>query len=466
MSQEAQSGSRAIYVLSLLRSSLRGDEQDYTKGSIRKAVFMLAIPMILEMMMESVFAVVDIFFVGKLGKEAVSTVVLTESVITLLYSAAIAFSIGATAMVARRVGEKNYEEAARTGAQAINLGIMVASVVSLAGVLFADDILKIMGASEQVLAIGVPYTRILFGSSVVILLLFLINGVFRGAGNASVAMKSLWFANACNIILCPVMIHYYGLSGAALATAIGRGAGVCFQLYFLLKGSRVLKICMHHFRIHWEIIKGLFSISWLGFVQFAIASASWIFLARIMTSFGNDSAIAGYGVAIRIVMFFILPAWGMSNAAATLVGQNLGAGQPERAEECALKTARYNAVFMAIVTVVFFVFARVIVRFMNKDAGVEHYAVQALQIISLGYIFYGVGMVMISAFNGAGDTTTPTVINFFGFWLFQIPLAYLLAKVMNLGPTGVFIAIPVAETAITAAAFILFRKGKWKLKEV
>jgi putative MATE family efflux protein len=450
----------------LLRHSLRGEEQDYTQGSIRKAIFLLAVPMILEMMMESIFAVVDIFFVGKLGREAVSTVVLTESVITLLYSAAVAFSIGATAMVARRVGEKNYEEAARTGAQAINLGIIVASVISIAGVFFSREILVMMGASEQVLAVGVPYTRIVFGSSIVILLLFLINGVFRGAGNASIAMKSLWFANTCNIILCPVMIHFYGLTGAALATAIGRGLGVCFQLYFLMRGSRVLKIAARHFSLHWDILKGLFSISWVGFVQFAIASASWIFLARIMTSFGNDSAIAGYGVAIRIVMFFLLPAWGMSNAAATLVGQNLGAGQPDRAEESVRKTARYNAVFMGIVTVVFLLFARVIVGFMNKDAGVEHYAVQALQVISLGYVFYGVGMVLINAFNGAGDTTTPTIVNLFGFWFFQIPLAYLLARVLDMGPMGVFIAIPVAETGITLAAYVLFRQGKWKKKQV
>lgn len=450
----------------LIKSALRGDEQDYTQGSIRKAVFLLAIPMILEMMMESVFAVVDIFFVGKLGKEAVSTVVLTESVITLLYSAAVAFSVGATAMVARRVGEKNYEEAAKTGAQAINLGIIVASLVGVTGAFFAEEILMIMGASDEVLAIGVPYTRILFGSSISIMLLFLINGVFRGAGNASIAMRSLWFANICNIILCPVMIHYFGLTGAAIATATGRSLGVCYQLYYLFKGSRVLKIALHHFRLHWGVIKGLFSISWIGFIQFAIASASWIFLARIMSSFENDAAIAGYGVAIRIVMFFILPAWGMSNAAATLVGQNLGARQPERAEESVKKTAIYNAVFMGIVTLIFLVFAKWIVQFMNKDAAVGYYAVQALQIISLGYVFYGVGMVMINAFNGAGDTTTPTIVNFFGFWLFQIPLAYTLAKLLHLGPIGVFIAIPAAEMAITIAAYVLFKRGKWKMIKV
>ena len=463
-----QSGisSKYSYYLHIIKQALRGDEQDYTSLSMKKAIFLLAIPMILEMMMESVFAVVDIFFVGRLGKEAVATVVLTESVITLLYSAAIAFSIGATAMVARRIGEKNYEEAAKTGAQAVNLGIMVAALVTLAGVFFADDILRAMDASEAVLAIGVPYTRILFGSSVVILLLFLINGVFRGAGNAAIAMKSLWIANGCNIILCPILIHFHGLAGAAMATATGRGIGVLYQMYHLFNGKKLFRLGAHHFRLHWDIIKGLFSISWVGFLQFAIASSSWIFLTRIMAGFNNDAAIAGYGVALRIVMFFLLPAWGMSNAAATLVGQNLGAGQPDRAEESVKKTAYYNAIFMGVVTIIFLVFARLIVRFMNKDAAVEDYAVQCLRIVSLGYIFYGIGMVMINAFNGAGDTRTPTIINIFGFWLFQIPLAYLLAIVLDMGPTGVFVAIPVAETSITIAAYLLFKKGKWKAKKV
>lgn len=452
--------------LKLVISSLKGEEHEYTSGSLRKAIFLLAVPMILEMMMESVFAVVDIFFVGRLGKEAINTVVLTESVLTLLYSAAMAFSIGATAMVSRRVGEKNYDEAAHTGAQAINLGILTSVLIGALGIVFGREILEAMGASEEVLRIGVPYTRIIFGTSVVIVLLFLINGVFRGAGNAAIAMRSLWIANGFNIILCPVFIHLYGLTGAAIATSLGRGAGVIYQLYHLFKGNRVLKLTVQHFRLHWGIIKGLFSISWLGFVQFAIASASWIVLTLILASFHNDAAIAGYGVAIRIIMFFLMPAWGMSNAAATLVGQNLGAGQPERAEESVIQTARYNALFMGSVMLVFLTFATWIVGFMNKDPQVDTYAVEALRIISLGYAFYGVGMVIANAFNGAGDTTTPTVINFFGFWLFQIPLAYMLAKPLGLGPTGVFIAIPVAETAIAIAAYIMFKRGKWKHTKV
>ncbi|MCU7552372.1 MATE family efflux transporter [Chitinophagaceae bacterium LB-8] len=466
MSQQSISTNRASYIFSLIKTAIRGEEHDYTKGSLRMAVILLAIPMILEMMMESVFAVVDIFFVGKLGKEAISTVVLTETFLTLLYSAAIAFSVGATAMVARRVGEKNFDAAAKAGAQAINLGWMVAVVISIIGVVYARDVLQLMGASESVLAIGVSYTRVVFGSSVVILLLFLINGVFRGAGNASIAMKSLWVANGCNIVLCPLLIHFFGLTGAAIATSIGRGLGVCFQLYHLFKGNKTLSIRSVHFTIDWHIIKSLFQISWVGFVQFFIASASWIVLARIMSSFGNDAAIAGYGVAIRIIMFFLLPAWGMSNAAATLVGQNLGANDPERAERAVWLTARYNAIFMATVMVIFLVFAEMIVQFMNKDVQVEVYAVEALRIISLGYVFYGVGMVMANTFNGAGDTRTPTIINLFGFWAFQIPLAYLLAIVLDFGPTGVFIAIPVAETAITIAAFLTFRKGKWKKVKV
>lgn len=460
------STNRTSYIFSIIKQALRGEEHDYTAGSLRLAIFMLAVPMILEMCMESIFAVVDIFFVGRIGKEAISTVVLTESFLTILYSAAIAFSVGATAIVARRVGEKNFDGAAHAGAQAINLGLMVAAVVSFLGIFFAKDVLQLMGASDRVLAIGVSYTRIVFGSSVVILLLFLINGVFRGAGNASVAMKSLWVANGFNIILCPLMIHFFGLTGAAIATATGRGLGVCYQLYHLFRGKHLVRVRWEHFGIDWPLIRSIFSISWVGFVQFFIASASWIVMARIISSFQNDSAIAGYGLAIRIVMFFILPAWGMSNAAATLVGQNLGAKQPRRAETAVKLTAIYNALFMAVVTLLFMFAAEAIVGFMNKDKAVEQYAVQALRVISAGYIFYGIGMVLTSSFNGAGDTKTPTLINLVGFWAFQIPLAFTLAKVLNWGPLGVFIAIPVAETLITLIAYFLFRRGRWKTVKV
>jgi putative MATE family efflux protein len=453
---------------SLFRQALSGKEQDYTQGSIRRAVFLLAVPMILEMCMESVFAVVDIFFVGRLGKnEAVSTVVLTESVLTIVYSVAIGLSMAATAMVARRIGEKNPEAASKAGMQSLIVALIVTVIVSVAGLIFAPDILRLMGASKEAIRIGTNYTRIIYGGSVVIMLLFLINGIFRGAGDASMAMRSLWIANICNIILCPVLIYGvgpipgFGITGAAIATTIGRGIGVLYQLYHLFSGKRVIKIRMQDFVPDWPIIKSIINIASTGTLQFIIASASWMVLARIMAKFG-DTAVAGYGVAIRLIMFFLLPAWGLSNAAATLVGQNLGAQQPQRAEQSVWRTARYNTVFLIFVTLVFLLFAPPIVGFMNKDVAVESYAVLALRIISLGYIFYGVGMVVTSAFNGAGDTKTPTLINIFGFWLFQVPLALLLTLGLNLGPKGVFIAIVLAETGITIAAVIIFKKGKWK----
>jgi putative MATE family efflux protein len=453
---------------SLFKLALSGQEQDYTQGSIRRAVFLLAVPMILEMCMESVFAVVDIYFVGHLGKnEAVSTVVLTESVLTIVYSLAIGLSMAATAMVARRIGEKNPEAASKAGMQSLLIAFVLTVIISTTGLFFAPDILKAMGASAETIRIGTNYTRIIYGGSVVIMLLFLINGIFRGAGDASMAMRSLWIANICNIILCPVLIYgvgpipAFGITGAAMATTIGRGIGVLYQLFHLFSGKRVIKVKNEDFIPDWPIIKSISNIAWTGTAQFLIASASWMVLARIMAEFG-DTAVAGYGVAIRLIMFFLLPAWGMSNAAATLVGQNLGAQQPLRAEQSVWRTAKYNTIFMIFVTLVFMLFAQPIVAFMNKDVSVESYAVMALRIVSLGYIFYGVGMVVTNAFNGAGDTRTPTLINIFGFWMFQVPLAFLLAMVFKLGPKGVFIAIVLAETGITIAGIILFRKGKWK----
>ena len=450
-------------VFLFIKQAIKGEHQDFTQGSIRRGVLLLAIPMILEMIMESVFALVDMYFVGRTehARQAVSTVVLTESVLTILYSVAMALSMGATAVVARRVGEKNIGGAAKAGAQAINLALLVTLVISVSGALCAPYILQLMGGSAEVIALGTPYTRIMFGGSVVIMLLFLINGIFRGAGNAAIAMWSLWIANGCNIILCPILIHYYGLTGAAIATTIGRGVGVLYQLYHLFRGKGLLRIKRSHFPLDLGIFKTLFDLSWVVFVQFFIASASWMFLARLMTRFG-DEAVAGYGVAIRILMFFLLPAWGMSNAAATLVGQNLGAQQPERAEQSVWKTAKYNALFMAIVILIFLVASEYITSFMNKDAGVVKIATEALRIVSLGYIFYGVGMVVTSAFNGAGDTKTPTWINLVGFWAFQIPLAYFMAVTLKWGPTGIFLAILIAEAGISIAGVIIFRRGAWK----
>ena len=455
-------------LFTVIRQSLKGEEHDYTSGSLPKAVILLAIPMMLEMGMESVFALVDIYFVSHLGKHATSTVGLTESVITIVYSLAIGISMAATAMVARRVGEKDPEAAAKSGAQAMLIAVAVTFVISVIGFIKADAILRLMGAEEEAIRTGINYTRILMAGSIIIMLLFLINGIFRGAGDAMMAMKSLWLANICNIILCPILIRGFGpipalgITGAAIATTSGRGIGVLYQLYHLFKGDNTIKMMLRQFMPDWTLIKQVVSIALPGILQFVIGSGSWIILASLVVKTGQSEASAGYQIAIRIVMFFLLPAWGMSNAAATLVGQNLGAKDPGRAEESVRLTAKYNAIFMLVVSTVFLVFAEPIVAFFTKETTVADYAVLAMRIVAAGYVFYGLGMVMMNAFNGAGDTRTPTYINLLGFWFFQIPFAYLLSVVFKMGPVGVFIAIPVAETFITLTAWYLFRKGRWK----
>jgi len=457
-----------VRVIRLFGKAVKGEQQDYTTGSLRKAIFLLAIPMIIEMGMESVFALVDLFFVGKLGKHAVSTVGLTESVLTIIYSIAVGMSMAATAMVARRIGEKDKAGAASAAMQSIWVGIALILVLSTAGLVYAKDILRLMGAEEETIRMGVPYTRIMMGSSMIIMLLFLINGIFRGAGDASIAMRSLTLANICNIILCPLLINglgpipAFGLTGAALATAIGRSIGVLYQLYYLFNGKSVVQLTMASIKAEWDVIKSIINIAWPATFQFIIASCSWIFLAQLVAETGHSAASAGYQTALRILMFFLLPAWGISNAAATLVGQSLGAKEPQRAEKAVLQTAQYNAIFMGVIMLLFLILPGVIVGLFDIPNEVHLIAVKALRIISAGYIFYGVGMVMINAFNGAGDTKTPTVINVFCFWLFQIPLAYLLAKYFEWGPTGVFVAIPVAETLITITAVVMFKKGRWK----
>jgi putative MATE family efflux protein len=448
-----------------LKESLNSEHQDFTTGSIRKSIFMLAIPMMLEMGMESVFAVVDIFFVSKLGPDAAATVGLTESFLTIIYSVAIGLSMAATAMVARRVGEKNPAGAAKAGAQALLLCILVSIGLGIAGFFLAERILEFMGASPELIAMGKTYTRIMLSGNVVIMLLFLINGIFRGAGDAMIAMKSLWLANICNIILCPIMIHQFGLTGAAIATTIGRGIGVCYQVYHMFKGKGIIKIHLPDFKPDGKLIKSLSSIASTGTLQFIVASASWIVMARLVAGFGSN-AVAGYTIAIRLIIFFLMPAWGMSNAVATLVGQNLGAKQPERAEQSVWQTARYSAIFMAGVSLLFVCFAEFFVGIFNKDPEVIKTGVTALRIVSLGYIFYGVGMVMINAFNGAGDSKTPTWINLFWFWIFQIPFGYLMAQTFGFGTTGVFIAIVVTETMISITSIIIFRRGKWKLVKI
>jgi putative MATE family efflux protein len=468
MSQSTLQTNKLSFFLSLVKRSIRGEEHDYTQGSIRQAIVLLAIPMILELSLESVFAVVDMFFVGKLGPNAMATVGLTESCVTIVYSIAIGLSVAATAVVARRIGEKNPEAAAHAGMQSLLIALIVTIIISTCGIVFAPDILQVMGASAEVVKEGAIFTRILIGGSVVIMLLFLINGIFRGAGDAAIAMRSLWLASFMNIILCPLLIYGvggwggFGLKGAAIATTIGRGMGVLYQCYNLFNGKGTLKVRRVHFKWDTPVIKTLISVAWPATFQFIIQSGSWIVLTILVATTGGTDASAGYQVAIRNIVFFILPAWGLSNAAATLVGQNLGAKQPHRAEQSVLLAAKYNAVFMAGVTLLFLLCSSPIIGFFTNKSTVQNYGVQALQIIGAGYIFYGIGMVMIQALNGAGDTRTPTWINFVGFWLFQIPLAYIMAKGMNWGPVGAFIAVPVAETAVAIAAWILFKKGKWK----
>ena len=449
-------------VIAAIKLSLNGEQQDYTQGSIPKAVILLAIPMILELSLESVFAVVDMFFVGKLGQNAIATVGLTESVITIIYSVAIGLSTAATAIVARRIGEKNTDAAAHAGAQALMISLIVTLILSVTGIIFAADILSLMGASHEVVRDGAIFTRIMLGGSVVIILLFLINGIFRGAGDAAMAMKSLWIASLTNIILCPVFIHLFGLKGAAIATVIGRSSGVIYQCYHLFKGSGIIKIRASHFGLDADIMKSIATIAWPATFQFIIASGSWVVLTRLVAETGGTTASAGYQIAFRNVVFFILPAWGLSNAAATLVGQNLGAKQFDRAEQSVYITSKFSAIFMSFVTLLFIFFSNPIIRIFTHDESVIVYGVEALQIVGAGFIFYGLAMVMTQALNGAGDTKIPTIINVICFWLFQIPLAYLLSEGLDMKSTGVFISIPAAQVLIALLAWYYFKKGAWK----
>ncbi|MBK9151976.1 MAG: MATE family efflux transporter [Saprospiraceae bacterium] len=454
--------------LNLIKASLDGEERDYTEGNIRTAIVLLSIPMILELSLESVFAVVDMFFVGRLGENAIAVVGYTESVITLIYSVAIGLSTAATAVIARRVGEKRPEEASRSAMQALMISGVVTVILSITGVVLAPEILGFMGATPEVISQGQGFTAIMFGSSGVIVFLFLINGIFRGAGNAALAMRSLWIASIINIILDPVMIYGIGhwnglgLEGAAIATCIGRGTGVGYQLFHMIKGSGIIKVKASDFVPDRKIILSMISLAWPATFQFIIASGSWIVLTKLVAETGGTSASAGYQIAIRNVVFFILPAWGLSNAAATLTGQNLGAKKIERVFQSVKLAALYNAVFMFFVTMIFLIFPAQIISVFSSEPEVTGFGARALRIIGGGFIFYGIGMVMIQSLNGAGDTRTPTWINFFGFWLIQIPLAYFLTTVAGIGIDGAFIAVPVAESLIAAAAWYYFRLGKWK----
>lgn len=448
----------------LLKQAIRGGEENFTEGSIDRAIFLLSVPMVLEMLMESLFAVVDIFFVSRLGdNDAIATIGLTESVLTIIYSLAMGISMGATAMVARRVGEKDIPAAQVAAAQAIYIGIGLSLIISVVGIFFATDILHLMGASESLIVNNSGYTKLMLCGNMTIVMLFIINGVFRGAGNASIAMRSLIISNSLNIALAPVFILVLkmGVQGAAVATMIGRGTGVLYQVYHLTKGNGLIRLNVKNMAVRWDIIGRLIKVSAGGTGQFIIASASWIFLVRIISTFGS-AALAGYTIGIRVIVFAIMPAWGMANAAATLVGQNLGAGLPDRAEESVYRSAFLNMIFLGIVTIVFYTLAGPIVGIYTDDPTVLQSGMQCLKIVSLGYVFYAYGMVIIQSFNGAGDTLTPTVLNVFGFWLFQIPFAYLMAIVLDFKTTGAYIAIVSAESAMAIAAIIIFRQGKWK----
>ena len=454
-----------------LKIAVSGKEQNFTSGSIRRAVFMLSIPMILEMLMESIFAIVDIFYVSQVSVNAVATIGLTESVITLVYAVAIGLSMAATAIVARRIGEEDREGASQATVQVIGLGIFVAAIISLIGVFYPKDILQLMGGEADLIAEGYGYTQVLLGGNVTIMLLFLINAVFRGAGDASIAMWALVLSNGLNIILDPIFIFgfgpvpAYGVQGAAIATTIGRGTAVIFQLLVLFYGWSKIKIAFKDIVLRVAVMVNLIKVSLGGIGQFLIGTSSWVFLMRIMSEFGSE-VLAGYTIAIRVMMFTLMPAWGMSNAAATLVGQNLGAEKPDRAEASVWKTGKYSAIFMGFVSIVYLIFAPEIVALFTQQPEVVKNGALCLRIIAAGYVFYGYGMVIINAFNGAGDTKTPTWINFICFWLFQLPLAYLSALTLDLGPLGVFMAITLAEVLITILGLFWFRKGLWKAVKV
>jgi putative MATE family efflux protein len=455
-------------VFKLFKQAISGDVKDFTTGSIDKAIFLLSVPMILEMVLESLFAVVDIFFVNKLGKEAVTTVGLTESLMYIVYSLAIGLSMGTAAMVARRTGEKNFKAIGDIAMQAIYLCLGIAIILGLTGIIFAKELLTMMGAGDAVINSGYRFTQIMFGGNIVIMLLFLNNAVFRGAGDAAIAMKVLWIANILNIILDPILIFglgpvpALGVKGAAIATTTGRGIAVLVQLYYLWKGKGVLKVLKEHLSIKWDIIKQILQLSAGGVGQYVIASCSWIFLMRIISDFGQD-AVTGYQTALRVIVFTILPAWGFANAAATLVGQNLGAGKPERAEKSVWRTAFLTMLFFIFIALIFLLFAAPILSVFIHDAVSLSYGVECLHIIALGYLFFSYGMVISQSFNGAGDTKTPTILNFVCFWLLQIPLAWLMAKWLQMGPRGVYFAIGISEALLALISIVIFKKGKWKL---
>ncbi len=462
---------RAKSLWNNFKDALGGSDKDFTKTPLNKAIFLLAAPMALEMAMESLFALVDIYFVGKLGANAIAIVGTTESLMTIVYAISLGLSMAVTALVSRRIGEKDPEKAALTAVQAIIAGIGISLLLAIPGIFFAKDILRLMGSDPQAIEKGYQYTVIIMSSNVVIMLLFIINAIFRSAGDAAISMRVLWMANLINIILDPCLIlglgpfPELGIAGAAIATTIGRGLAVLYQFYLLFSGKTRIKIHWNMIRLRISTMLKLFRLSLGGVGQNLIATSSWVILMKIVNEFGSDAA-AGYNIALRIVIFMLLPSWGISNAASTLVGQNLGAKNPARAESAVWKTAWVNLIYMMVAAIIFITWPEFFIGFFDQTKEVEQIAISALWIISVGFVGYGVGMVIVNSFNGAGDTRTPTIINFFAFWMMEIPLAYFLAIKLGWQQNGVFWAIVISECTLTLIAIFIFRKGKWKLKKI
>lgn len=454
-----------------ITGSVRGNEYDFTEGSIGRAILLLSIPMVLEMAMESVFAIVDIFFVAKLGPEAIAVVGLTESMLTLVYAIAIGLSMATTAIVSRRAGEKKMNRASIAAVQAILVGVLISLPIALLGLFYSPQLLELMGASDTIIKELTSYTTLLLTGNGIIMLLFIINAIFRGAGDAAISMRVLWFANILNIILDPLLIFgigpfpELGVTGAAVASTVGRGAGVIYQFYLLSKPGNRIGVAVSHIKPNLPVMKRLVRLSVGGIGQYLIATASWVGLTRIIAEFGNE-ALAGYTIAIRIIIFSLLPSWGMSNAAATLVGQNLGAQKPMRAEKSVYITSIANMIALVLTGSLFYLFAEDLVMLFTDETRVIEIGAQCLRIICYGYLFYSWGMISIQAFNGAGDTTTPTILNFICFWLIEIPVAYLLSITIGMEETGVFYSIVIAESILGVLGVLMFRRGSWKLKEV
>jgi putative MATE family efflux protein len=469
--QKGKTGRRFKSFFSNIAEAVSGTEQDFTEGKLSRAIILLSIPAVLEMIMESVFVIVDIFFVSKLGADAVATVGITESMVTIIYAIAIGLGTATTSMVSRRIGEKNPEAASRTAFQAILTGLVVSFIIGIPGAIFAEKLLEMMGASGQIIENMSGYTRIMLGGNVVIMMLFIINAIFRSAGDAAVAMKVLWIGNIINIILDPCLIFglgpfpHMGVTGAAVATNIGRGTAVLVQFYLLFFGRKRIRLSVRHLGIDFRIMFKLLKISFGSIGQNLIGTTSWIALVRIISIFGSE-VVAGYTIAIRIIGFTILPSWGISNASATLVGQNLGAKKPERAERAVWVTGWINMILLGVIGIFLVLFPEPFIRLFIDNENVIKSGVLGLRIISIGFVAYGLGMVLVNSFNGAGDTSTPLKINIFAFWLVEIPLAWFLALKLGFEEEGVFIAIVVAESLMTLIAWLVFRRGKWKLKEV